>query len=103
MSWLNKLLPSRINTNGSRRRTVPEGVWTKCTSCNSVLYRAELVRNMEVCPKCGHHMLIHARPRLENFLDDKNNDKARRIRINSLPVLSFAAVVVGLIVIFYRW
>ncbi|MGK0298803.1 MAG: acetyl-CoA carboxylase carboxyl transferase subunit beta [Gammaproteobacteria bacterium] len=72
MSWLNKLLPSRINTNGSSRRTVPEGVWTKCSSCNSVLYRAELVRNMEVCPKCGHHMLIHARPRLEKFLDDNS-------------------------------
>ena len=70
MSWLNKLLPSRISTSNSIRRTVPEGIWTKCTSCNSVLYRAELVRNQEVCPKCGHHMLIHARPRLENFLDE---------------------------------
>ena len=70
MSWLNKLLPSRINTDGSSRRTVPEGIWTKCTSCNSVLYRAELIRNLEVCPKCGHHMLIHARPRLEKFLDE---------------------------------
>jgi acetyl-CoA carboxylase carboxyl transferase subunit beta len=72
MNWLNKLLPSRINTNGSSRRTVPEGVWTKCSDCNSVLYRAELVRNLEVCPKCGHHMLIHARPRLEKFLDEEN-------------------------------
>lgn len=70
MSWLNKLLPSRINTNGSNRRTVPEGVWTKCPGCNAVLYRAELVRNLEVCPKCTHHMLIHARPRLEQFLDE---------------------------------
>ena len=70
MNWLNKLLPSRINTIGSSRRTVPEGVWTKCTNCNGVLYRAELVRNMEVCPKCGYHMLIHARPRLEKFLDE---------------------------------
>ncbi len=69
MSWLNKLLPSRINTNPSNRRTVPEGVWTKCSSCNSVLYRAELIRNLEVCPKCGNHMLIHARARLEKFLD----------------------------------
>jgi acetyl-CoA carboxylase carboxyl transferase subunit beta len=69
MSWLNKLLPSRINTNQSNRRTVPEGVWTKCSACNSVLYRAELIRNLEVCPKCGNHMLIHARARLEKFLD----------------------------------
>jgi acetyl-CoA carboxylase carboxyl transferase subunit beta len=69
MSWLNKLLPLRINTSANSRRTVPEGVWTKCTSCNSVLYRAELTRNLEVCPKCGNHMLIHARARLEKFLD----------------------------------
>lgn len=72
MSWLNKLLPSRINTNGINRRTVPEGVWTKCSACNAVLYRAELVRNLEVCPKCTHHMLIHARPRLEQFLDEQD-------------------------------
>jgi len=71
MSWLNKLLPSRINTNGINRRTVPEGVWTKCSGCNAVLYRAELVRNLEVCPKCSHHMLIHARARLEQFLDEQ--------------------------------
>jgi acetyl-CoA carboxylase carboxyl transferase subunit beta len=69
MNWLNKLLPSRINTNGINRRTVPEGIWTKCPGCNAVLYRAELGRNQEVCPKCKHHMLIHARPRLEQFLD----------------------------------
>ncbi len=69
MSWLRKLLPSRIQTNGKSRRTVPEGVWTKCTACNAVLYRAELDRNFEVCPKCSHHMRIHARARLEQFLD----------------------------------
>jgi acetyl-CoA carboxylase carboxyl transferase subunit beta len=64
-------LPSRININGSNRRTVPEGIWTKCPGCNAVLYRAELVRNLEVCPKCNHHMLIHARPRLQQFLDEE--------------------------------
>ncbi|MEE9551555.1 MAG: acetyl-CoA carboxylase, carboxyltransferase subunit beta [Gammaproteobacteria bacterium] len=69
MSWFRKLLPSRIQTNGKSRRTVPEGVWTKCTACNAVLYRAELDRNFEVCPKCSHHMRIHARARLEQFLD----------------------------------
>ena len=72
MSWLNKLLPSRISTLGTNRRTVPEDVWTKCSVCNSVLYRAELVRNLEVCPKCSHHMLIHARPRLVQFLDEQD-------------------------------
>jgi len=69
MSWIKKLLPSRIKTNGAARRTVPEGVWTKCPECNAVLYRAELERNLEVCPKCAHHMRIGARQRLERFLD----------------------------------
>lgn len=72
MSWLKKLLPSRIKTNGASRRTIPEGVWTKCPNCNSVLYRAELVRNLEVCPKCNHHMRINARARLEQFLDQES-------------------------------
>jgi acetyl-CoA carboxylase carboxyl transferase subunit beta len=69
MSWLKKLLPTRIKTNGASRRTVPEGIWTKCPSCNAVLYRAELSRNLEVCPKCNHHMRITARERLDQFLD----------------------------------
>ena len=69
MSWLDKLLPSRIKTNSANRRSVPEGVWTKCDSCNATLYRAELTRNLEVCPKCGRHMRIGARARLDNFLD----------------------------------
>ena len=69
MSWLDKLLPSRIKTNGVNRRTVPEGVWTKCNNCNAVLYRAELMRSLEVCPKCSHHMRISARSRLDGFLD----------------------------------
>jgi len=69
MSWIKKLLPSRIKTNGSSRRSVPEGLWTKCTSCSAVLYRAELERNLEVCPKCSQHMRIGARARLEAFLD----------------------------------
>ena len=69
MSWFTKLLPSRIKTDGASRRTVPEGVWSKCEECSAVLYRAELERNLEVCPKCSHHMRIGARVRLENFLD----------------------------------
>lgn len=69
MSWFRKLIPSRIQTNGVAKRTVPEGVWTKCGKCNAVLYRAELERNIEVCPKCSHHMRIGARARLEQFLD----------------------------------
>ena len=69
MSWFRKLIPSRIQTNGTAKRTVPEGVWTKCAGCNAVLYRAELERNLEVCPKCSRHMRIRARVRLAQFLD----------------------------------
>ena len=70
MSWLKKLLPSRIKTTATARRTVPEGIWDKCANCNAVLYRAELLRNLEVCPKCSHHMRIGARERLDQFLDE---------------------------------
>src|SRR3990172_6852115 len=69
MSWFKKLLPSRIKTKGASRRSVPEGIWTKCDVCSSVLYHAELARNIEVCPKCSHHMRICARDRLSSFLD----------------------------------
>ena len=75
MSWLDKLLPSRIKTSSANRRSVPEGVWTKCDSCNATLYRAELTRNLEVCPKCGRHMRISARARLDSFLDPDDRDE----------------------------
>jgi acetyl-CoA carboxylase carboxyl transferase subunit beta len=69
MSWLQKLIPSRIRTEGGQKKAVPEGIWAKCSTCNAVLYRAELERNLDVCPKCGHHMRIGARRRLDLFLD----------------------------------
>ena len=69
MTWFTKLLPSRIKTDSTSRRTVPEGVWSKCDECSAVLYRAELERNLEVCPKCFHHMRIGARARIDLFLD----------------------------------
>ncbi len=68
MSWLEKILPKNKNI-GVRRHNIPEGVWTKCANCEQVLYRAELDRNLEVCPKCDHHMRISARLRLDKFLD----------------------------------
>ena len=68
MSWFEKIMPSRIKTE-RRTRSVPEGLWIKCPVCDSVLYRAELERNLYVCPKCSHHMRIGARDRLECFLD----------------------------------
>jgi acetyl-CoA carboxylase carboxyl transferase subunit beta len=68
MSWFEKIVPSRIKTE-RRVRSVPEGLWIKCPACDAVLYRAELERNLHVCPKCSHHMRMHARERLERFLD----------------------------------
>jgi acetyl-CoA carboxylase carboxyl transferase subunit beta len=68
MSWFEKIMPSRIKTE-RRTRSVPEGLWSKCPSCDSVLYRAELERNLNVCPKCSHHMRIGARERLHRLLD----------------------------------
>jgi acetyl-CoA carboxylase carboxyl transferase subunit beta len=68
MSWFEKIMPSRIKTE-RRTRSVPEGVWIKCPACDAVLYRAELERNIHVCPKCGHHNRIGARERLLKFLD----------------------------------
>ncbi len=69
MSWFEKLLPSRIRTDASTKKSIPEGLWTKCGGCGAVLYRAELERVMDVCPKCNHHHRIGARRRLELFLD----------------------------------
>jgi len=68
MTWFDKIMPSRIKTE-RRTRSVPEGLWIKCPACDAVLYRAELERNLAVCPKCSHHMRIGARDRLEGFLD----------------------------------
>jgi acetyl-CoA carboxylase carboxyl transferase subunit beta len=70
MSWLDKLLPPKIqHTDPAGRRSVPEGLWVKCPSCESVLYNTDLQKNLNVCPKCGHHHRIAARARLDGFLD----------------------------------
>ncbi|EPF2680439.1 acetyl-CoA carboxylase, carboxyltransferase subunit beta [Vibrio vulnificus] len=68
MSWLEKLLDKK-NIISTRKASVPDGVWTQCPSCEQVLYRAALTENLEVCPKCNHHMRLSARQRLERFLD----------------------------------
>jgi len=68
MSWIDRIF-SKSTSSSSRKANVPEGVWTKCTSCEQVLYREELKRHLEVCPKCGHHMRIDARERLLGLLD----------------------------------
>jgi acetyl-CoA carboxylase carboxyl transferase subunit beta len=70
MSWLEKLLPTKIQPNErNERRTVPEGLWIKCPSCENVLYKTDLEKNVNVCPKCNHHHRIGARARLDAFLD----------------------------------
>ena len=69
MNWFKKLLPSRIRTGANSKKGVPEGLWSKCTNCDSVLYRTELERNLEVCPKCDYHIRIAARTRMSYFLD----------------------------------
>jgi acetyl-CoA carboxylase carboxyl transferase subunit beta len=70
MSWLQKLLPPKIKRNvGISKKNVPEGLWSKCSSCESVLYRTDLENNAEVCPKCAYHNRISARTRLDFLLD----------------------------------
>lgn len=76
MSWIDKILPSGISkAEGTKRATVPEGVWTKCIKCEAVLYRPDLERNANVCPKCDHHMRLSARKRLNIFLDEEGREE----------------------------
>ncbi len=70
MSWFSKLLPSRIRTETGEKKGVPEGLWTKCKSCGAVLYRAELTRSLEVCPKCDYHHRMEVRERIRILLDE---------------------------------
>jgi len=69
MTWLSKLMPKRIRTQGGDRRKVPEGLWAKCDGCGAVLYQPEVEANLQVCPKCGQHRSMLARERLRLFLD----------------------------------
>ena len=72
MSWLENIIPPRIKKGNSQKKTIPDGVWVKCPDCDSVLYREDLDANMQVCPKCQHHLRISARKRAEHLLDDHN-------------------------------
>jgi len=81
MSWFEKLMPSRISTE-KRTRSVPEGVWIKCSRCDAQLYRNELERNLQVCPKCDYHIRIGARQRLDFFLDP---DSQKELSANLEP------------------
>ncbi|MEJ2405755.1 MAG: acetyl-CoA carboxylase, carboxyltransferase subunit beta [Candidatus Thiodiazotropha sp.] len=75
MSWFEKLMPSRIRTDGGHKRAVPEGLWAKCPGCSAILYRAEMERNLDVCPKCNFHNRINARRRIETFLDPEPQEE----------------------------
>ena len=88
MSWFQKFRPSRIRTEGGNKRNVPEGLWTTCTVCTAVLYRPELERNLQVCPKCSHHMRIGARSRLKMFLDP-DGQRELAANLESVDVLRF--------------
>ena len=76
MSWIHKILPSGVRSDeGEKRSNVPEGLWKKCVKCDAVLYRPDLERNDDVCPKCDHHMRIGARRRLDIFLDPSDREE----------------------------
>ena len=68
-NWLDKIVPSLIRSESKKKANVPEGLWKKCPKCEAVLYRPELQKNLNVCPKCDHHMRLRARDRLGLFLD----------------------------------
>lgn len=72
MSWIERIL---AKPQASKRRNIPEGVWSKCSGCESILYRADLERNLSVCPKCDHHMRLSARDRLDAFLDQGEREE----------------------------
>ncbi|QPG06686.1 acetyl-CoA carboxylase carboxyltransferase subunit beta [Salinimonas marina] len=72
MSWIQKILP---RTQTSTKGNVPEGIWTKCGSCQAVLYKSDLEKQLEVCPKCDHHMRISGRRRLDSFLDQNDREE----------------------------
>ena len=81
MSWLEKLMPSKMRGDGPRsKNSVPEGVWTKCVSCGAVLYTAEMERTLHVCPKCNAHQRLRARQRLDLFLESEKTIRCYQMR-----------------------
>ncbi|MCE3254349.1 MAG: acetyl-CoA carboxylase carboxyltransferase subunit beta [Cellvibrio sp.] len=75
MSWLDKIIPSISRTDTKRSNKVPEGLWEKCVKCDAVLYKPEMEKTLDVCPKCDHHMRVGARARLNMFLDPQNRQE----------------------------
>jgi len=83
MSWFQKIIPPKIKRRESAKKVVPEGLWSKCPSCEAVLYAADLESNQHVCPQCGHHHRVGARKRLDILLDEEGRNE---IGANVLPV-----------------
>lgn len=90
MSWFEKLLPSRIRTDATtaKKKSIPEGLWHKCPACNAVLYRADLERNLEVCPKCEYHERLGGRKRLNLFLDEEGREEIAE-NVSPVDILKF--------------
>ncbi len=90
MSWFEKLIPSRIRTEGStvKRKSIPEGLWHTCSACSTVLYKQDLERNNDVCPKCDHHDRMNARRRLDTFLDPAGREEIAA-NVGPIDILQF--------------
>nr|AKI29986.1 acetyl-coenzyme A carboxyl transferase beta chain [uncultured bacterium] len=88
MNWLSRLIPNSIRVQGDGKKSIPEGLWDKCDECGAVLYRAELERNQQVCPKCDFHMRIPARSRLDAFLDQQPREEIA-VGLEPVDVLKF--------------
>ncbi|MGP4843187.1 acetyl-CoA carboxylase, carboxyltransferase subunit beta [Marinobacter sp. 1Y8] len=74
-NWLDKIMPSMIRSDSKQRTSVPEGLWKKCPKCGAFLYKPELDKNLDVCPKCEHHLRVSARRRLDIFLDEDGREE----------------------------
>ncbi|TBW54750.1 acetyl-CoA carboxylase carboxyltransferase subunit beta [Marinobacter halodurans] len=74
-NWLDKIMPSMIRSDSKQRTSVPEGLWKKCPKCGAFLYKPELDKNLDVCPKCSHHLRVTARRRLDIFLDEDGREE----------------------------
>lgn len=90
MSWINKILPSISSSSigAKQKASVPEGLWKKCPRCDQTLYRGDLERNFEVCPKCEHHLRITARRRIELFMDPEEQQELS-VELEPVDVLKF--------------
>lgn len=88
MSWFERILPPKVKASNKAKRGVPEGLWTKCEACDAVLYRAEVERNLDVCPKCNFHMRMSAERRLSTFLDDGEGELLGE-DLNPVDILRF--------------